>query len=197
VTATDLDRDRLPVVDGMTVLRHDISRDPVPSGEWDLIHARLVLQHLPDRRHVVAKLSGALRPGGWLLLEDFDCRHLPAAVAPSEADATLFARVTRAILVVLERAGADLGWGVHAYGAMRAAGLVDVAAQLRSQIWAGGTPGCLLHLTNSRQLARPLQEAGLDAGTLDRFRALMRDPAFAASFYLMVSTRGRRDREGR
>src|SRR5690606_6787356 len=183
--------------DGVRVLRHDVDIEPIPAaGEsalgWDLIHARLVLQHLPRRRQIVARLAAALAPGGWLLLEDFDCRHLPIAAATDPDDADLFAGVTTAILAVLEGAGADLGWGVDTYAAMRQAGLADVAAHAQSRTYAGGTAGMLLHATNTRQLAARLHERGLDEPTLERFRALMADPDFAAPFYLLVSTRGRR-----
>ena len=192
VTATDLDISHLRVGDRVRVLRHDISAEELPEGPWDLIHARLVLQHLPARRELVAKLAAGLRPGGWLLVEDFDCRHLPVAAAPDAASAELFTTVVSAILAVLEAAGADLSWGMAAYAVLRAEGLCDVAADARTAVWSGGTPGCLLYATNARQLADRLHHYGADCSTVERFRALMADPAFAAPSYLLVSTRGRR-----
>ncbi|HZM84459.1 MAG TPA: class I SAM-dependent methyltransferase [Candidatus Limnocylindrales bacterium] len=39
---------------------------------FDVIHARAVLTHLPERDEVLARLVAALRPGGWLLIEDVD-----------------------------------------------------------------------------------------------------------------------------
>lgn len=196
VLATDLETARINPAAGLRVLCHDIDIDPVPApGDelgWDLIHARLVLQHLPRRRQIVARLAAALAPGGWLLLEDFDCRHLPVAAAPEPLGADLFSDVTAAILAVLEGAGADLAWGVDTYHAMRQAGLVDVAAHAQTRTWTGGSAGCLLHATNTHQLADRLHQRGLDEPTLERFRALMANPDFAAPFYLLVSTRGRR-----
>jgi chemotaxis methyl-accepting protein methylase len=46
------------------VERHDVAADPVPENAYDLIHARLVLVHLPERDRVLATLAAALRPGG-------------------------------------------------------------------------------------------------------------------------------------
>jgi SAM-dependent methyltransferase len=191
VTATDLRIEHLNPHPNLRILEHDISRDEVPDPGWDVIHARLVLQHLPNRREVVAKLGRALRPGGWLLLEDFDCRRLPVVTAPDPEDAALFGRVTSAILAVLEGAGADLAWGVDTYTAMRDSGLVEVSAHAQTSTWHGDTAGCLLHAVNTYQLAAPLANAGLDETTLEQFRLLMQDERFAAQFYLMVSTRGR------
>jgi SAM-dependent methyltransferase len=42
----------------------------VPAGVFDLIHARLVLEHLREPAAVAGKLALALRAGGWLVLED-------------------------------------------------------------------------------------------------------------------------------
>src|SRR5207248_5380275 len=50
---------------------HDIVRDPVENSSYDLVHARLVLLHLPQRNAVIDKLICALNPGGWLVLEEF------------------------------------------------------------------------------------------------------------------------------
>lgn len=192
VTATDLRTQHIRSAPNMRILEHNVSAEPIPDPGWDLIHARLVLQHLPDRRRVVAKLGQALRPGGWLVLEDFDCRRLPVVTAPDHAAVALFGRVTGAILNVLEGSGADIAWGIDTYSAMRDAGLVGVSAHAQTSTWCGDTAGCLLHAVNAMQLAEALEAVGIDEATLDRFRALMHDKRFAAQFYLMVSTRGRR-----
>ena len=43
-----------------------------PTAQWDLIHERLVLVHIPRRLEVLDRLVEALAPGGWIVLEDFD-----------------------------------------------------------------------------------------------------------------------------
>jgi SAM-dependent methyltransferase len=71
------------------VKRHDLTIDPPPAGDFDLAHARLVLEHLADPVAVLATLVAALRPGGWLLVESFDPKLQPLAcpdeVGPREA----------------------------------------------------------------------------------------------------------------
>ena len=54
------------------VVRHDIVRDALPEAKFDLAHARLVLLHVPERAAVLEKMISALKPGGWLVIEDFD-----------------------------------------------------------------------------------------------------------------------------
>src|SRR5690242_21172333 len=48
-------------------------------------HARLLLEHLPSRDDVLESLAGALRPGGWLLVEDFDWATAALVDPPSRA----------------------------------------------------------------------------------------------------------------
>ena len=54
------------------VLEHDVAADPPPDGPFDLVHARLVLVHVPERDAALANMVAALRPGGVLLVEDAD-----------------------------------------------------------------------------------------------------------------------------
>ncbi|HVW35348.1 MAG TPA: class I SAM-dependent methyltransferase, partial [Acidimicrobiia bacterium] len=74
VLATDLETDFLETLTekNLEVRRHDVVVDPLEDSAFDLIHARLVVEHVPERDAVLRRLVGALRPGGWLILEDFD-----------------------------------------------------------------------------------------------------------------------------
>jgi SAM-dependent methyltransferase len=46
--------------------------DPLPAKDFDLVHARLVLCHLPEREQVLQRIMAALKPGGWIVIEDVD-----------------------------------------------------------------------------------------------------------------------------
>jgi SAM-dependent methyltransferase len=87
----------------LQVRRHDIVVDPLEESTYDLVHARLVLTHLPQRDAIVTKLIGALKPGGWLLLEDADSQNFGVCHPPH----ALWAHVAAAILGALDSAGAD------------------------------------------------------------------------------------------
>ena len=73
VLATDIDPRFIPASElaQLEVARHDVTADAIPAARYDLIHARLVLSHLPQRGDVMVRLVQALRPGGWLVIEDF------------------------------------------------------------------------------------------------------------------------------
>src|SRR4051812_791969 len=51
VTALDLKPNHIPTQPGISVLAHDLNgEERLPAGPFDVIHARLVLSHLPNRR---------------------------------------------------------------------------------------------------------------------------------------------------
>jgi SAM-dependent methyltransferase len=131
VVATDIDTTWIgsPPPDGVTVVRHDVTTGPVAGGPFDLIHARLVLVHLRDRADVVATLVAALRPGGWLVLEDADPALQPLACIDERGpDEALANRVRAGFRTLLAGRGAELGFGRTLPGLLREHGLVDVGA---------------------------------------------------------------------
>src|SRR5262249_36866389 len=72
------------------VLRpHDTGSDPPPEAGLVLIRARLVLMHVPQRPQALERIARALKPGGGLVIEDFEVRlidrTIPAADAPGAA----------------------------------------------------------------------------------------------------------------
>jgi SAM-dependent methyltransferase len=195
VTATDLEVDRLSAVagDNLTVLQHDVVTDVLPRNAYDLVHARLVLIHIPERLAVLDKLVRSLRPGGVLLLDEFDCPPLHVVAAPSEEDAELITRARGALLGLLERAGADLVWGTRIHGALIRAGLSDVRATRSTEEWKGGSPGCRLVLTGVQQAAAKILAAKLlTEAELERFGELMLDPTVRLGSYGICSAWGRR-----
>ncbi len=195
VLATDLDPHRVPRLGNVEVRRHDLLQDEPPGARFDLIHARLVLQHLPERHKVLAQLATALRPGGWLLLEDFDCSYLPALTRDT-SHAALYDRVIATMLETMAAAGIDLAWGSRTYEGIRAVGLADVTSTTYAAACPGGTPGARLFAVNARQLQGRLLAAGLSRTDLDSFQLLLADPSFAVGSYLLTSSRGRRSTDG-
>ncbi|MEU4422876.1 class I SAM-dependent methyltransferase [Actinoplanes sp. NPDC024001] len=194
VLATDLNPRHLPVDRGYTVLRHDLTSEPVPDPPWDLIHARLVLAHLPGRATILQRLAEALAPDGILLVEDWASAY-PGIVlaAPDAAAADLVERYHR-ILVgrLLPANGADPAWGGRAHAAMIAAGLAGVHTEIRAESWAGGTAGARLIAVNVAQTGAGLRAAGLTERELTRLCRLAVDPALVIRSHFTYSTMGRR-----
>ena len=111
VVATDLDvsRFRTHSLEQLEVRRLDLVTDALPVGPWDLIHERLVLQHVPARLQVLDRMVAALAPGGWIVLEDFDTAEVRTTDRDGP-DHELIARVAVAfngLLATLRRADTE------------------------------------------------------------------------------------------
>ncbi|WP_431886186.1 methyltransferase [Micromonospora wenchangensis] len=161
VLATDIDPAWLDPHGGYEVARHDVGGDPpLQPGTFDLVHARLVLVHVADRARALATMVAALRPGGWLLVEDADTELQPLAcldeVGPAQRRAN---RLRRAVRELLTRRGADLRFGRTLPGALRAAGLVGVGASGCFPV--GGVACDRLEAATVRMVRAELLAAGL------------------------------------
>jgi SAM-dependent methyltransferase len=131
VLATDIDTRwaQAAASANVEVRRHDVAEDPPPAGPFDVVHARLVLIHVPERERALERMVSALRPGGWLLIEDFDPALQPLACPDAHGDAQQVAnRVRAAFRALLSERGADLSFGRRLPRMFRDAGLMDVGA---------------------------------------------------------------------
>ncbi|HEX6499868.1 MAG TPA: class I SAM-dependent methyltransferase [Micromonosporaceae bacterium] len=194
VIATDVKPQHVRPHPRVEVLTHDICVDPLPEGQFDVIHARLVLAHLPARREILGRLVQALAPGGALLVEEWGAR--PGAVlAASDPDAAeLYTRYQQALLDVFAAWGNDSGWAASVPRVMLAAGLVAVDTTAHARSWTGGTAGCRLPIAVSSELHEHLVNAGMPASDLVRLRELLADPTLVLLGNLTYSTLGRRPR---
>ena len=111
----------------LEVCRHDIVSDPLPEGAFDLIHARLVLMHLPERKDVLRRLVKALRPGGWLLDEEFDVLSLPTDHNLNQHEVAL--KSFFALNEMLSERGVELRCGRFLYASLRSLGLTGIGAE--------------------------------------------------------------------
>lgn len=197
IVAVDLDPSRLTPTDTLEVRRHDLREAPVDGGPFDLIHARLVLLHLPHRRRLLQQLVQRLAPGGWLVIGEFSDQPLAVLTARHEADTVVFGKVVDAFTTVLADNGADLAWARQVHPAMVADELVNVHTVEHAESWTGGGPGARLHHLNSLQVESELRRRGITDSDLEQFRALVTDPRFAARSWQFVGTRGQRPAGGR
>jgi SAM-dependent methyltransferase len=172
---------------------HDIVSDDLEQAAFDLIHERLVLIHLPERDPALRRMTAALKPGGWILIEDFDITWLPLTPNCEAADAALFTKVIDAFHHLLHNAGVDLAYGRNFHPLLHRAGLIDVHVEVSFEVGTGGSAGCRLHHANIEQLHDRLTEQHLlTVEEIERFHTLIDDPAFSCNNYAMVSARGRR-----
>jgi 2-polyprenyl-3-methyl-5-hydroxy-6-metoxy-1,4-benzoquinol methylase len=131
VLATDTDVTFLQEAGDLSceIARHDIGADPAPPGAFDLVHARLVLEHVPGRDAALRTMTRALRPGGWLLVESADPRLQPLACPDEAGPAQELANRLRSACWTLQARRTDLGYGRTLVRRLRSAGLTEIGAE--------------------------------------------------------------------
>ncbi len=137
VVAADLEVGRLtPLAErGVEVLPYDLRTEDLPAGQFDLVHARMLVQHLPDRAAAVARLTAALRPGGWLFLEDTDSLPLFRS-----ATSELFLQdIRQAGYGLMRQTGHEPRGGHFDLQLLLDGPLVDVSAEGRVVVMQGGS----------------------------------------------------------
>ncbi|KAJ7287020.1 S-adenosyl-L-methionine-dependent methyltransferase [Mycena rebaudengoi] len=68
---------------------------------FDVVHARLLLLHLPDGKSVLERTAKLVKPGGWLVVEDIDHRRIFESGGPGVS------KVIGIWLEILKARGAD------------------------------------------------------------------------------------------
>ena len=176
--------------------RLGIGVDALPETAFDLIHARAVLTFVPERGAALQRMIAALKPGGWLLIEEMLPPITEAWDRPGHPDVALARKARLAILELIHRGGGDLTFAQRLPGYLGASGLTDFDAEgyfvpYRSDAVLG------LAKANIEQLAGAVLDAGLmDLAELDRYRAVLARPdCFYPASMALISVWGRRHLE--
>ncbi|SDD97026.1 class I SAM-dependent methyltransferase [Actinokineospora iranica] len=185
--AVDIDTRYLdPAESAFEVAEADITDPGFAPGRFDLVHARFVLCHLPDRDAVLARAATWLKPGGWLVVTD--PYQLPADTSPFP----VMTRIMDAYRKVYAGHGADLTWSRRLPTLLAGAGL--------SSIEFTGKLACMGNLARDRwrplidQVATGLIATGEVTQTdLDEFHTLLADPTFIDIPQFTLAAWGRRE----
>jgi SAM-dependent methyltransferase len=179
----------------LDVLTHNIVSDRLEEDTFDLVHGRAVLEHIPERQDVLARLVSAVKPGGWLLVEDVDFGPPTAAALTGFFSARPAAqaaeRLFRAAAAVFTAVGADPSFGRTLPAALAGAGLVGIGGEVHAPVVAGGTEDWTRGTVE--QLAEHLVGTGLvTAADVEVFLAATAQPSTYYLPPLMVSVWGQR-----
>src|SRR5215467_8945805 len=181
VVATDIDTRLLGKQHetNLEVRRHDILADELEQGHYDLIHTRAVLMHLSDPAQAVKKMAEALRPGGWLLLEEFDWISF-GAVDEENPEAQAFTQKMQMMMKMLQSVHImNMYIGRHLRSLLERLEFIDVDTEGLAGISRGGGPSTQFQLMNLQLAGPPLIGAGvLTEEDVALLRRLFADPSF-------------------
>ncbi len=176
------------------VQRHDVTADSLEDGAFDLVHARLVLGHVPARREALGRMAAALPAGRVAGGRGFrPALRRPDLGHRGRAFAALYAKMQDALIRLLESRGADPEWGRQLPAALRTVGMWDVGAEGRIALAPGRSPSAGLYRANIEQVRAEAVRAGLIADEeVDELLDGLDDSNIAGSTRVMISAWGRR-----
>jgi SAM-dependent methyltransferase len=193
VVATDIDTRLIDAIEApnFEARRHDIVHDALESNAFDIVHCRLVLEHLPNADLALSKMVAALKPGGALVVEEFDqVSFLPAPDSAPDAQAA-WSSFLAAFDAIADQRGLDLAYGRRLRPLLEAQGLQDVRAQGTVTYERGGTADrglLLLSIASMRDLL--VSTGAMDGPAVERLIAALQDETFYWSSQVMVAARG-------
>jgi SAM-dependent methyltransferase len=174
---------------------HDLSQDePVPGGPFDLVYARLLLFHLPQRVAALSRLWDAVAPGGQLIVQDYDFRGIGTT-----PDLASIGELVRVFTGAFTAVGADVHIGIHLPDLFRAAGAgtpdgTDVSGYLDSLAIGAPMVAQVFRSVLPVALARGITTEEDAAATLAAVeRDIARYPDGQLMWPLLVSARKRKD----
>jgi SAM-dependent methyltransferase len=186
INTRDLDAGTNAVLE---VRQHEIVNDVLEESSFDLVHARLLLEHLRDRDQVLQKLVQALRPGGWLVVEDVD---YVSGVPIGEHGAREHEHTQSVRLQAFSAAGVDHTLGRHLPARLRALGLRDLGNEGRVWVMQCGSPGARWFRLSLAHLRTRLVGAGmLTDDEVERMLEFFEDPNWSAFSPIIMAAWGR------
>jgi ubiquinone/menaquinone biosynthesis C-methylase UbiE len=174
------------------VIRGDARHTGLPSGSFDLVHARTLLVTIPEPAEVLAEMVRLARPGGWVASQEPDVEH-SLCYPPLPA----WDRLSEIFLAAFTRAGADPHIGRRLSEMYRRAGLEDIEVQIHAAAYPAGHSRRTVIPDLVRSLRPVIAELGLasdgEMNEVDRaVRRHLDDPDTLIMPHLLVAVWGRK-----
>jgi 2-polyprenyl-3-methyl-5-hydroxy-6-metoxy-1,4-benzoquinol methylase len=195
VMATDVNPRHLETIDfpQMKAIRHNVVTDDLEVSRFDLVHTRNLLIHLAERVEVICKLAEAVKPGGWILIEETDFVTNRCDPTIGHTFGILYARIMQEVYRSVEDRGVDIHCGERLFGMLHTLGFELLNGEGRAKIFQGGAAAAEYNRLTYEQLKGPVVAAGrVEEREYDDFLALFGNPSFLWRGPLRVSVWGRR-----
>jgi ubiquinone/menaquinone biosynthesis C-methylase UbiE len=196
VVATDIDLKFLDWISApnLEVRRHDILRDDLEAGKYDLVHCRKLLMHLPEPEKALNKMVESVKPGGWLLVEEDDYGSILSLDVTDPSLATIAALIRGVYASMRERGIMEPYFGRRVRGLVEQLGFVDVAQEGWTYTLRGGDPMTRTMAVSGQAFART---GSLTQEWVEGNRRMSSDPTLYYPGLTMFSAWGRKPSVGK
>ena len=188
VVALDLDARFLREAPGkrIEIVEADILGARLEPASFDLVHARYVLLHIVDHERALDAMLRALKPGGFIVLEEPDF-SIARAAAGSDPARRAFARVHHAVATMFRSRGMDGGLGFRLPEMLLDRGLVELAVENETPLAQGGSGIAEMMRLSAIQLGDTYVSTGeASADDVEVYCRFAQDPDTWAVYYATV-----------
>ncbi len=148
-----------------SVIEGDIRDVALGEVQFDLIHARYVLIHLPNYQVALERLIAHLKPGGWIVLEEPDFSAARPIYGPDNLVQSV-TNVNRAIKTMFTQLGMEYAVGLRLPSVMQGHGFKNLKIENDAPLVNGNTGVAHIMKLSTRQLREKYLATG-DANEQD------------------------------
>jgi ubiquinone/menaquinone biosynthesis C-methylase UbiE len=185
--------DHLASRPNVAVRQHDIVAEPIGDSDFDLVHTRLVIEHLPEPKRLLEMLARATRPGGLLVVECTDMLAT-AAADPSDPRSRPFDEFMAASFAAVESLSTmDFGFARRLPQLFEQLGFEDSQSRVTGRVARGGDTKALEYALGFLPMRSTFIERGFTtADEIDAYLACLADPDFWFVANNVIAASGRR-----
>ena len=176
----------------LQIIKGDLTRIELGNERYDFIHGRYVLMHIPGFQDVLKKVTAALKPGGWILLEeaDFTAARIDTSIAENQR---VFTATSQAIDRLFSSKKINPAFGKHLRETLVRCGFMNIQEEVYAPLDHGGRGTAEIMRLSALQLWNQYLEAkAVNESDLQAYIKLADDPNQAAIYYATVSVWGQK-----
>jgi len=170
----------------------DIAQTGVEADSFDLVHARYVLLHIHESKNALLNMVRALKPGGWLVLEEPDfATGMPANGDAADWQAVI--RVNEAIGRMYSSMGIDPFMGRKLPSLFQELNLNRITVETEVPLSNGGSGMAKIMQMSVEHLRQRLLDTGIPSPEdINRYIHLADAPTAWAMYYATVAVWGQK-----
>jgi SAM-dependent methyltransferase len=195
VVATDIDVRflRQISVPNLEIRQHDIIKDDLDMGHYDLVHCRCLLMHLSEPEKALKRMANAVRPGGWLMIEELDYGSVLSTDVVNTSATTFTSTLRNLYDFLRKRSILDPYFGRQVRHLVEQLEFIEVGQEGWNRMIRGGEPYTRWSAMTLQAAAKPMIAAGLlTQEHYDSVQRLLLDPAFHFPGTTIFTAWGRR-----
>lgn len=196
ILALDLDTSHLGHLAGhsnVEVRQYDIVARPIGEASFDLVHTRLVIEHLPEPERLLEMLANATRAGGLLVVECTDMLATAAADPSDPRSRTFDEFMAMSFAAVESMSTFDVGFARRLPRLFDALGFEGSGSRVVGRVARGGDSKALEYAMPVVAMRSTLIEGGhATADAIDEYLTSLADPDFWFIANSVIAAWGRR-----